>query len=172
VEGVCKSKITINDNESPWPESSALQEPYQPSSSSFKDPESRILIPLPSSDFPSGHKTREKRVEVDNRYDVPLINTTALSKHHMYSTLDTSAIKARHCCSIDGCGQSFGRRKDLQRHEKDLHLKSGTVYRCTVSGCSYGKTNRRKDNFKRHFERMHPEQAGTILGQWELSFRV
>jgi hypothetical protein len=79
-----------------------------------------------------------------------------LSRKHMEK--HTRPLK----CTIEACGQSFGRSSDRLRHEAAVH-KHQSRYLCSVHGCKYSQRGfARKDHLKQH-SRTHSKVAMTAV---------
>jgi len=83
-------------------------------------------------------------------YDLPRLHGTALQK--------------KHCCLIDGCGKSFARPQELQRHQAGIHGLGSKVLQCPGVGCAYTTEKRRKHNLGRHVSRYHPTLLSIVDG--------
>jgi hypothetical protein len=70
--------------------------------------------------------------------------------------------KARYPCKWPGCGSSFGRPADRDRHVRTKHGNARTYY-CRESGCKkgvgYGKPYSRIDKLQEHMRKKHPAVA-------------
>jgi len=120
--------------------------------------------PGPSSLHPDPpQKPRKKRISEDGQYQCPepscgnrYVRENDLKnhiRHHQY----------KYSCEI--CRLPFTFNKDLQRHvdcsgehSKNSGVKQEKFWTCPVKSCKkHGQKSYRKDNFKRHCQKLHPD---------------
>lgn len=105
----------------------------------------------------------------------PVERCTVMSKTLSDQKKHLARHKLEHVCKQVGCSrnmQGFATVNDLNRHMVTVHkLRSeGTrLYRCLAPGCSKPEKDwPRKDNFKSHLMKAHPnEDVETLIRQWE-----
>jgi len=64
---------------------------------------------------------------------------------------------SRHACAGFGCGKTFGRPSDLDRHRKTIHAQAKEHYHCATAGCEH--QNRRIDKMQEHCRKMHGQST-------------
>ena len=153
----------------------------EPTVSSSKDPYLGLSDIWTRTRSPTPPNLSQRRAPVSNSSSKASILSCSfkgcdrLSKTLSEHKRHTARHKLEHVCTVTDCtrnGKGFATINDLNRHLKAVHkilVDGARVYRCFAPGCcKREKQWPRKDNFRYHLKRTHPnEDVENLLKQSE-----
>lgn len=92
------------------------------------------------------------------------LGDTIISKSHQEAKFRTE-VRRIFICTFDGCEKEFGRRPELYRHHRNVHLKSTPFYCYDIACGRFVRGFPRSDKRNEHERKIHGyERRGHISG--------